>query len=260
MTVSFEMCGDVALLTLNRPERFNAVTQEVCDGLVGGLERAGTEARAAVVTGAGKAFCSGADLSDLMGEYASGGPDLHRVIGERFNPMVEALLASPVPTVAAVNGAAAGAGMGLALSCDLRVMAESAFFLSAFIGLALIPDTGTTWLLPHHLGLSRAIELTFSNRRLPASEAATLGLTSSVVAVEEVVETAIGVASGLADGPTAAYVATRELLTAAGRSEPHQALAEERRIQGQLGNSPAHLEGMQAFLEKRPPDFRHPTT
>src|SRR5690606_5733531 len=144
MAVDYELRGDVAVITLNRPERFNAVTQEVCAGLVEALRRAGSDARAA-------------DLSDLMGDYDRGGPDLHRVIGERFNPMVEALLGAPVPTLAAVNGAAAGAGMGLALACDLRVMADSAFFLSAFIGLALIPDTGTTWLLPHHIGLARSL-------------------------------------------------------------------------------------------------------
>src|SRR5690606_30909850 len=114
MAVDYELRGDVAVITLNRPERFNAVTQEVCDGLVEALRRAGRDARAAVLTGAGKACCSGADLSDLMGDYDRGGPDLHRVIGERFNPMVEALLGAPVPTLAAVNGAAAGAGMGLA--------------------------------------------------------------------------------------------------------------------------------------------------
>ena len=256
MAVTYEMHGDVALITLDQPDRYNAVDQDLCDGLVHGLGRAGAEARAAVITGAGKAFCSGADLSDLMDEYAVGGPDLHRVIGERFNPMVEALLEAPVPTVAAVNGAAAGAGMGIALACDLRVMAETSFFLSAFIGLALIPDTGTTWLLPHHLGLSRAIELTFSNRRLPAPEAAQLGLTSDVVAPEMVVDRALEVAETLANGPRDAYVATRRLLIAASSSDPRAALAEERATQGELGTSPNHLEGMNAFQEKRPPNFR----
>ncbi|MGA7273094.1 MAG: enoyl-CoA hydratase-related protein [Acidimicrobiia bacterium] len=256
MSVSYQARGDVALLTLDRPDRFNAVTQELCDGLVQGLDRAGREARAAVITGAGKAFCSGADLSDLMGEYETGGPDLHKVIGERFNPMVEALLSAPVPTVAAVNGAAAGAGMGLALACDLRVMAESAFFLSAFIGLALIPDTGTTWLLPHHLGLSRALELTFTNRRLPAAEAAQLGLAVDVIEADQVVDKAVNLAVSLADGPTRAYVETRRLLVNASHSDPGSAIGEERRTQGELGTSSAHLEGMKAFLEKRPPNFR----
>lgn len=255
MAVDYELRGDVAVITLNRPERFNAVTQEVCDGLVEALRRAGSDARAAVLTGAGKAFCSGADLSDLMGDYDRGGPDLHRVIGERFNPMVEALLGAPVPTLAAVNGAAAGAGMGLALACDLRVMADSAFFLSAFIGLALIPDTGTTWLLPHHIGLARSLEFTFTNRRMAASEAAQLGL-GEVVDGDSLLDRAVERAGQLADGPTEAYVATRRLLVGAVSAGPDVALAEERRIQGELGRSPAHLEGMQAFLEKRTADFR----
>lgn len=255
MAVDYALRDDVALITLARPERFNAVTQDVCDGLVGSLHRAGAEARAAVLTGAGKAFCSGADLSDLMDDYQTGGPDLHRMIGERFNPMVEALLEAPVPTVAAVNGAAAGAGMGLALACDLRVMADSAFFLSAFIGLALVPDTGTTWLLPHHIGLARAMELTFTNRRMPAREAADLGL-AEVVQGGVVVDRAMELARGLADGPTAAYVATRRLLVGALDSDPTTALESERTTQGELGKSPAHLEGMQAFLDKREADFR----
>ncbi len=255
MTVSYEQDGDVAVLTLNRPDRFNSVTQELCDGLVSALTRAGDEARAAVVTGAGRAFCSGADLSDLMGEYESGGPDLNRVIGQRFNPMVEALLDAPVPTVAAVNGAAVGAGLGLALACDLRVMAEEAFFMSAFIGLALIPDTGTTWLLPRHLGLSRAMEFTFSNRRMGAEEVGNLGL-AEVVGTDEVVSVAVTTAHRLADGPTPVYVATRRLLVSASHTDPTSALADEREVQGRLGTSPAHLEGMRAFLDKRPADFR----
>ncbi|MFP3914604.1 MAG: enoyl-CoA hydratase/isomerase family protein [Actinomycetota bacterium] len=260
MSVTYEVRHDVAVITLDRPERFNAVTQDLSEGLVSSLARAGEEARAAVLTGAGKAFCSGADLSDLMDDYGRGGPDLDPVIARRFNPMVEALLACEVPTVAAVNGAAAGAGMGLALACDLRVMGESAFFLSAFVGLALIPDTGSTWLLRHHLGLSRAIEFTYSNRRMPAAEAKDLGLASDVVPDGEVVDRAREVAAGLAEGPTDAYVATRRLLVGAGHAEPPVALAEERRIQAELGTSPAHLEGMRAFLEKRPPDFRNPAT
>lgn len=255
MTVSFALHDDVALLTLDRPDRFNAVTKDLCDSLVAGLSRAGDEARAVVITGAGKAFCSGADLSDLMDEYKTGGPDLAKVITERFNPMVEALLEAPVPTVAAVNGAAAGAGMGLALACDLRVMSESAFFLSAFIGLALIPDTGTTWLLPRHIGLARAIELTFSNRRMPGSEALDLGIASTVTPNETVVDEALTLAADLADGPTAAYVATRRLLIEATRSTPAEALRAELETQGELGRSPAHLEGMAAFVEKRKPDF-----
>ncbi len=256
MAVTYRLDGDVAVLTLDRPDRYNAISQELCDQLVAGLARASAEARAAVVTGAGKAFCSGADLSDLMGEYEAGGPDLGPVIDRRFNPIVEALLDVDVPTIAAVNGVAAGAGMGIALACDLRVMAEESFFLAAFIGLALVPDTGSTWFLPHHLGLSRAIEFTFTNRRLGAAEASELGLAHRVVPADRVVAEAVGWATELADGHPPAFAATRRLLREAMSGNVRDALAAERATQAELGAAPAHLEGMRAFLEKRPADFR----
>ncbi len=259
MAVTYRLDGDVAVVTLDRPDRYNAISQDLCDEFVAAVGQADDEARAAVITGAGKAFCSGADLSDLMGEYERGGPDLARVISERFNPMVEALLEVEVPTIAAVNGVAAGAGMGLALACDLRVMASESFFLAAFIGLALIPDTGSTWFLPHHLGLSRATEFTFTNRRMPADEAAELGVAHRVVPAEEVVSAAVGWAAELAEGHPPAYAATRRLLRRALASDVREALEAERVMQGRLGTSPAHLEGMKAFLEKRPADFRSVT-
>lgn len=256
MVVDYTVRADVAVLTLNRPDRYNAVDQEVCDGLLDGLRRAETEARALVLTGKGKAFCAGADLSDLSAEYERGGPDLARVVASRFNPMVEALLGVRVPTIAAVNGPAAGAGMGLALACDLRVMARGSYFLAAFIGLALAPDTGTTWLLPRHLGLSRAMELLFSNRRLGAEEAASLGLAHRVVEAERVLDEAAGWAGELADLHPVAFAETRRLLHGATAAGLRPALEAERETQGRLGTTPAHLEGMSAFLEKRPPDFR----
>ncbi len=259
MAVTYRLDGDVAVLTLDRPDRYNAISQQLCDELVAGLGRAADEARAAVITGAGKAFCSGADLSDLMGEYEAGGPDLGPVIDRRFNPIVEALVDVEVPTIAAVNGVAAGAGMGIALACDLRVMAEESFFLPAFIGLALVPDTGSTWFLPRHLGLSRAVEFTFTNRRLGAAEAAELGLAHRVVPADRVVAEAVEWAGELANGHPPAYAATRRLLHQASASDLTAALAAERFAQAELGAAPAHLEGMKAFLEKRPADFRSVT-
>jgi enoyl-CoA hydratase/carnithine racemase len=176
MSVGYRMDGEVAVVTLARPEKFNSVSADLSRGLVAAIARAGEEARAVILTGEGKAFCAGADLADLMADYETSGPDLAAVINDRFNPMVRALVDAPVPTIAAVNGVAAGAGLGLALACDLRVMSSQAFFLSAFIGLALIPDTGSTWMLVHHLGLARAIEFTATNRRMAADEVARLGL------------------------------------------------------------------------------------
>jgi 2-(1,2-epoxy-1,2-dihydrophenyl)acetyl-CoA isomerase len=255
MSVSYRLDGEVAVITLARPERFNSVSADLSRHLIGALARAGEESRAVVLTGEGKAFCAGADLADLMGEYERGGPDLARTIDERFNPMVRALFRAQVPTVAAINGAAAGAGVGLALACDLRVFSSAAYLLSAFIGLALIPDTGSTWLLVRHLGLSRAMELTTTNRRLSAEEAASLGL-GPVVAPEELVPRAMAIANDLTSGPTGTYPVNRRMFYEAAASDLETALENERITQGLLGTDALHLEGMRAFVEKRKADFR----
>ncbi|MGH9168736.1 MAG: enoyl-CoA hydratase/isomerase family protein, partial [Acidimicrobiia bacterium] len=220
------------------------------------LQRAGEASRAAVITGQGKAFCSGADLRDLLEDYEVGAPDLAWLVEERFNPVARAVAGAQVPTVAALNGAAAGAGMGLALACDLRVMAEDAYFTSAFINVALIPDTGSSWYLAHTVGLSRALEIAYSGRKVAAQEALGLGMAHAVTPPEDLELEAISQAGRLANGPTGAYVATRLLLRGAATSNLDQALAEELRVQGELGARPSHVEGVKAFLEKRSPDFR----
>lgn len=255
MSISYRLEGKVAVIAFDRPERFNSVSADLSRGLVEALERAGREARTAVITGNGKAFCAGADLSDLIGEYELNGPDLHHIIEERFNPMARALASAPLPTLAAINGVAAGAGLGLALACDLRVMAEEAYFVSAFIGLGLIPDTGSSWLLVHHLGLSRAMEFTATNRRLPAEEALGLGLVHRLAPGDEVLKAALAWAGELAPGPTPAYAHNRAALWEAAGASFDRSLDHERDVQGQLGRSHHHLEGMRAFLEKRPAQF-----
>jgi 2-(1,2-epoxy-1,2-dihydrophenyl)acetyl-CoA isomerase len=256
VSVEYVVSDDVAVITLNRPQVFNSINQSLTDRLGESLRQASTEARAVVLTGAGKAFCAGADLGDLLGEYDTAGPDLRSTITDRFNPAVEAVLAAELPVIAAVNGAAAGAGMGLALACDIRVMAESAFFMSAFINVALIPDTGSAWFLPQMVGVSRAMEIAMSGRRVPADEALTLGLAVEVVPVGETVAAAVKRASDMADGPRHAYVETRRIIHSAAAASLEATLAREAEVQGQLGAHPAHREGMQAFVEKRPPDFR----
>ena len=247
MSVGYRLEGDVALVTLSRPEKFNSVSADLSRALVEAIARAGVEARALVLTGEGKAFCAGADLADLMADYETGGPDLASVINERFNPMVRALVDAPVPTIAAVNGVAAGAGLGLALACDLRVMSMQAFFLSAFIGLALIPDTGSTWMLVHHLGLARAIEFTATNRRMAADEVASLGL-ARITEPEALLPEAMVLGAQLAAGPTSAYAANRKILLEASASNLSSALEADRVTQGELGRTELHLEGMRAFL------------
>jgi len=256
MTTNYEIDGDVAVVTLNRPERFNAIDADLAASVVANMARAGEEARAVVLTGEGKAFCSGADLSGFVDEYEEGGPDLAKHLDEEFHPMVHAIGGCAVPVVAAVNGAAAGAGMGLALGCDIRIMAESAYLTSAFTAIGLVPDSGTTWLMPHHAGTSVALEMALTNRRMPASEALARGLCSEVTPDEEVVGKAIEYAARLADLPTDALVTTRRLIYGSSRLTYAEGLEAEKREQGRLGMTPQHREGISAFLEKRKPDFR----
>jgi 2-(1,2-epoxy-1,2-dihydrophenyl)acetyl-CoA isomerase len=258
MSTKFQIEGDVALVTLNRPERFNAIDAGLSLSLVADLARGGEEARAVVLTGEGKAFCSGADLSGFADEYEGGEPDLGKHLDEEFHPVVLAIADCPVPVIAAVNGVAAGAGMGLALGCDLRVMAESAYFTSAFTAIGLVPDSGSTWLLPHHVGTSVAMDMVLTNRRLPASEALQRGVCVEVASDGEVVERALEHADRLAALPTDALVSTRRLILGSARLSFREGLEAERAEQTRLGRTPEHREGVKAFLEKRQPDFRNP--
>lgn len=256
MSVEFVKQDDTAVITLNRPTRFNAIEATLSSGLVEALDRAGREVRAVVITGAGKAFCSGADLADLESEYEDGGPDLAQHLEIVFHPMVHALIDCPVPTVAAINGVAAGAGLGLALACDLRLIAESAFLTSSFTAIGLAPDSGTTWWLPQMVGVSKALELTLTNRRVDAEESLDLGLCMEKTPDESVVERAVEVAGSLADLVPDALVTTRKLIRSAVASSLEDALVSEQTEQGRLGVTPEHAEGVRAFLEKRKPNYR----
>lgn len=256
MSVEFRKEGDIALITLNRPDRFNAIEATLSSGMAEALERAGREGRAVVITGAGKAFCAGADLAHLQSEYETGGPDLARHLENFFHPVVHAIVECSVPTVAAINGVAAGAGLGLALACDIRVMAQSAFLTSAFTAIGLAPDSGTTWWLPQMLGVSKAIELAMTNRRVGAEEAHALGLSAHTVPDDELLDKALELAGSLADLVPDSLVTTRHLIRKAAASSLDDALTAEQAAQGRLGKTPEHAEGVAAFLEKRKPDFR----
>lgn len=258
MSTRYDLEGDVAIVTLARPERFNAIDGALSAALVEDLGRAGEEARAVVITGDGKAFCAGADLSGLVAAYENGPPDLGTHLDDEFHPMVRALAECRVPVVAAVNGVAAGAGLGLALGCDIRVMAESAYLTSAFTAIGLVPDSGTTWLLPHHAGASVALEMALTNRRMGAAEALQRGLCAEVANDDGVVDKAVEYADRLADLPTDALVTTRRLIHGASSLTFNEGLEAEREKQDRLGRTPEHREGVMAFLEKRPPNFRSP--
>ena len=257
MSVDYVLEDDLAIVTLNRPDRYNAIDASIGEGLIRAANRAGEEARALVLTGAGKAFCSGADLNDLMADYVSGdGPDLSRLLEEVFHPALQALLDCEVPVVGAINGVAAGAGLGFALACDIRVMADEAFLTSAFTAIGLVPDSGTTWWLSHHLGVSRALEIAFTNRRIGANEARELGLCVDVVPGDQLLDRARSLAGQLADLVPDSLVATRRLIREASGVSLEEALKAEQKEQGRLGKTPEHREGVMAFIEKRKPDFR----
>jgi 2-(1,2-epoxy-1,2-dihydrophenyl)acetyl-CoA isomerase len=257
MSVDYVLEDDLAIVTLNRPDRYNAIDASLGKRLIDSLRRAGEEARAVVLTGSGKAFCSGADLNDLMADYESGdGPDLSRLLDDVFHPALHSLLECQVPVIGAINGVAAGAGLGLALACDLRVMAEEAFLTSAFTAIGLVPDSGTTWWLSHHLGVSRALDIALTNRRIGAEEARDLGLCVDVVRGDQLLDRARSLAGEMADLVPDSLVTTRRLIREAAGVSLHEALRAEQTEQGRLGKTSEHREGVMAFIEKRKPDFR----
>lgn len=258
MSVSYQLQDDIAVITLNRPDSFNAITAELASEFVDALERAGRDARGALITGSGKAFCAGADLAEIVEGYKLNGPNLGTVLDNHFHPAVLALLNCKVPTVAAINGVAAGAGLGLALGCDLRLMSENSFLMSAFGGIGLAPDSGTTWWLPAHVGVSRALEITMTNRRVLPDEALSLGLCARVVSADQLAVASLEMANGLASLSTDALVTTRALIRTASATDFATALQAERQAQHRLGMTPEHIEGVNAFLEKRKPDYRNP--
>lgn len=258
MSVEYNRQDDIALITLNRPDRYNALDNELSGQLVEAFSRAGADSRAAVVTGAGKAFCSGADLGVLKDDYDRGSPDLEQMLDDVFHPAIQALVNCDVPTIGAINGVAAGAGLGLALATDIRVFGDSGSLTSAFTAVGLAPDSGTTWWLPHHVGLSKALELAMTNRRVDSGEAKDLGLAAEVVADEDLIDRALELAGQFADMSADSLVTTRRLMRGSGNLSFDQALAAEKIEQGRLGRTAEHREGVMAFVEKRPADFRNP--
>ena len=260
-TVLCEVRGNVALITLNRPQALNSFTRQMHRELWAALDRieADKAIRAAVITGAGRGFCTGADLAEF--DFAPG-PDLVAradpgpVIEQAFNPTVRKLMALRVPTVAAVNGVAAGAGASLAMTCDLAIAAANASFIQAFSKIGLIPDAGGSWLLVKKLGLARAMGCALLGDKLAAQDAKEWGMIWDVAPEgQDVVEAALALAQRLAAMPTTALVQTRKLLRAAATNELDRQLDLERDTQSALGRTHDYIEGVMAFREKRPAQF-----
>jgi 2-(1,2-epoxy-1,2-dihydrophenyl)acetyl-CoA isomerase len=254
--------GNVLTITLNRPDVLNALNRSVHQGIFEGLERAkDPSVRTVVITGAGRGFCVGQDLQ----EFSSGAGNVAQNLRENYHRNVLAIRALEKPVIAALNGAAAGAGMSLALACDIRIAAESASFVPAFIKIGLVPDSGGTWLVRRLLGTARAFEWLTTGRRLDAGEARAMGLVSEVVPDDELAQRAREVAELYAAMPTRAVWQTKRLLDLAEDSTFGEQLELEARTQAELTQTPDFREGVAAFLEKRDaaftgaePSWKHP--
>jgi 2-(1,2-epoxy-1,2-dihydrophenyl)acetyl-CoA isomerase len=251
--------GPVTRITLNRPDKLNALTHRMSDELGRAFAQAGDDAdvRAIVLTGAGRGFCAGQDLPEFESAYRAGErPDIRRHLEASYHRLIPQIVGMPKPVVAAVNGVAAGAGVSLAVACDVRLASEEARFLQAFVKIGLIPDSGGTWLLPRVIGYARALELSISGDPIDARRALEIGLVNTVVPAERFEAEVEGYAARLAALPTAAIAATKELLGNAPRVELDEALRREAEAQGRMGQTEDHLEGVMAFAEKREPRFR----
>jgi len=252
-TLLSERDGAVVTLTLNRPDALNALDSELRGQLLTALDgaRRDERVRAVVITGAGRAFCAGADLRGGGGER-----DFRRVLTTEYNRLVESMRALPQPVIASVNGVAAGAGVSLALAADIVVAAEEARFVPAFNRIGLVPDSGLTRTLVRALGRHRAFEVLMGERQLAAGDARELGLVAAVVPGDRLASTVAELARRLASGPARAIALTKRLLNAAEDRSLGQMLEAEAALQEVAGRTEDHAEGVAAFTEKREPTFK----
>jgi 2-(1,2-epoxy-1,2-dihydrophenyl)acetyl-CoA isomerase len=256
-TVNLYRRGAAAKLELNRPDRMNAWNAQLARDLLDALTSAGQDpgVRVVLLTGAGRAFSSGADLKESQSRDETGPHDLYSVLTERYHPLILGVREMPKPVVAAVNGAAAGIGLSLALACDLVLAAESAYFLLAFVNIGLVPDGGSSLLVPSRVGFARAAEMAMLGERIAARQAQEWGLINQVWLDEELPARAADLVDRLADGPTRAYAGIKRQLNNWLYQRMGEQLEFEARIQQEMGASGDFAEGVRAFTDKRHPRF-----
>ena len=255
-TIRFEIADHVATLTLDRPDKLNSFTAEMHVDLKDALARVadpGSGVRALLITGAGRGFCAGQDLSQRKGPAV---PDLGETLETQFNPLIRALRALELPVLAAVNGVAAGAGISLALACDITLAARSASFLQAFARIGLVPDAGSTFFLPRLVGDARARGLAMLAEKISADEAAAWGLIWKVVDDDRLMPEATALARHLATQPTRGLALMKQALNRSAANDLDRQLDVERDLQRIAGRTEDYREGVAAFLEKRTAQFK----
>ncbi len=259
-TIKIHRRGGAATIELTRPETMNAWNKQFGLDLLAAVEevRDDEAVRAICITGAGRGFSSGADLKDMSGRdelTEQGRPDVYKVLTERYHPIITGLRTMPKPVVAAVNGPAVGIGLSLALAADLVVARESAYFLLAFVNIGLAPDGGSSLFVPERVGFTRAIEMAMLGERVPAPQAAEWGLINKVFADAEFDAEVAALIDRLAAGPTAAYAGIKRQLNAWLYARMDGQLELEAQVQREMAHSDDFVEGVSAFLQKRPATF-----
>lgn len=251
-TIEYVVADNVVTITLNRPDNLNSMNAVMRRELYAAIQQASEDGRAMILTGNGRGFCAGQDLGDVTSFDEL---DLERTLREEYDPILKALSDCPIPTIAAINGPAAGAGANLALGADIVLAARSASFLEAFARIGLIPDAGGTYLLPRLVGRARAMGMSLLAEPLTADKAAEWGLIWEAVEDDALMDRAIGIAARLAKGPTQAYRLIKEAMKVSMSNDFETQTALEASLQGEAGRTRDFKEGVMAFLEKRKPVY-----